>query len=250
MKRRVVIASVIIVAALAYLGFAVLGSGSHKETAHAPTTQASVSKPADPPKTPVFDKLQYSTSDPASPWVVVNKTRPLKPVNYAPNDLVSVGSQLLRTEAAVALEAMFTDAEKAGYTIKPLSGYRSFERQSAVYDAEVRDYGQTVADTESARPGYSEHQTGWAIDVGGGGCGIENCFGNTPEGKWVAANAYRYGFMVRYTAAKEAITGYRPEPWHIRYVGKELSEELRRSNVLTLEEFFGLPAAPDYTATY
>ena len=82
--------------------------------------------------------------------------------------------------------------------------------------------------------------------MGGGGCGVEDCFGNTAEGKWVAANAYKYGFIIRYTSGKQQITGYRAEPWHIRYIGTDLSTEMQQKGALTLEEFFGLPAAPNY----
>ena len=188
-----------------------------------------------------FDKKKYSTDSPDSIWVVVNKKRPLSPTSYAPADLVFVGNnQQLRKEAAEALSKMLSEAKKANLTIQPLSGYRSYATQVQVYNNEVAAYGQAVADTESARPGYSEHQTGLAIDVGGGGCGIEDCFGSTHEGKWVAENAYKYGYIVRYTEPKQAITGYRAEPWHIRYVGSELSMELHNNNIATLEEFFNL----------
>lgn len=197
--------------------------------------------------TPTFNKTAYSVDDPASIWVVANKQRPLNPKTYAPTDLVSVGGgQQLRSEAANALKQMIAAASKEGLTISPLSGYRSYDKQVAVYGNEVKTNGQAVADTQSARPGYSEHQTGFSIDVGGGGCGIEDCFGNTAEGKWVAANSHNYGFIVRYVPGKESITGYRAEPWHIRYVGTNLSNEMKNKNIATLEEFFGLPAAPSY----
>lgn len=199
------------------------------------------------PEPVAFDTTKYSTTDPASVWIVTNKQRPLSPITYAPTDLASVGGgQRLRAEPARQLTAMMADAKSAGLTLVPLSGYRSYSTQVSVYNNEVKTYGQAKADTQSARPGTSEHQTGLAIDVGGGGCGVEDCFGATPEGKWVAANAYKYGYIVRYTAGKEAITGYRAEPWHIRYVGTELSTEMQKQGVPTLEEFFGLPAAPSY----
>ena len=116
----------------------------------------------------------------------------------------------------------------------------SCNTQDSVYKKEVATYGQAKADTQSAKPGYSEHQTGLAIDVGGGGCGIEDCFGETAEGKWLASNAYSYGFIIRYQAGKESITGYRAEPWHIRYVGTELSVEMNNTGIQTLEEFFNI----------
>lgn len=194
-----------------------------------------------------FDKKKYSVDDVTSIWVVVNKQRPLNPKTYVPNDLVTVGGgQQLRKEAATALQELISAAKADGLGISPLSGYRSYNTQVSVYNNEVVTNGQAVADTQSARPGTSEHQTGLAIDVGGGGCGIEDCFGDTPSGKWVAANAYKYGFVVRYTTGKQSITGYRAEPWHIRYIGTELSIEMKKQGVVTLEEFFDLPAAPNY----
>lgn len=199
------------------------------------------------PEPPAFDKTRFSTDDPASIWIVANKQRPLNPKNYAPTDLIAVGGgQQLRKEAADALTKLITAARAEALTVRPLSGYRSYTTQVSVYNNEVKTYGQAVADTQSARPGTSEHQTGLAIDVGGGGCGIEDCFGDTAEGKWVANNAYKYGFIIRYVPGKEAITGYRAEPWHIRYIGTELAAEMHQKGVQTLEEFFGLPAAPNY----
>jgi D-alanyl-D-alanine carboxypeptidase len=213
-----------------------------KEIANVPSqTQATDTTKGQTPVETAFDKTKYSLTDPSSIWIVVNKERPLNPLTYAPADLVSVGGgQLMRKEAADALTALVAAAKTQGLTINSLSGYRSYANQVTVYNNEVKNYGQAVADSESAKPGYSEHQTGFAIDVGGGGCGIEDCFGNTAEGKWVAANAYSYGFIVRYTAAKQSVTGYRAEPWHIRYIGTDLSEELHKENTTTLEEFFNL----------
>lgn len=196
---------------------------------------------------PSFDKSKYSHDDASSIWVVVNKQRPLSPKAFAPTDLVSVGGgQQMRAEPATELKKMIADAKLEGLTINPLSGYRSYYTQVSVYNREVQQNGQAVADTQSARPGTSEHQTGLAVDVGGGGCGIEDCFGNTTAGKWVAANAHKYGFIIRYTADKQQVTGYRAEPWHLRYIGTELSAEMQKQGVKTLEEFFDLPAAPSY----
>jgi len=188
-----------------------------------------------------FNKSLHPTDQPDSVWVVANKSRALNPAAYAPADLVNVGGgQMLRQEAATALQQLIAGAAAAGYKLQPLSGYRSYTTQQSVYAREVATNGQAQADSQSAKPGHSEHQTGLAIDVGGGGCNIEDCFGNTAEGKWVATHAIEYGFMIRYIPGKENITGYRPEPWHIRYVGKELANELKATNTQTLEEFFNL----------
>ena len=193
----------------------------------------------------VFDKSKYSIDNPISIWVVVDKKRPLVPMTYAPTDLISVGNgQVMRNESASAFAQMIADAKKVGYTLLAESGYRSYSTQVSVYGNEVKNFGQITADTESARPGYSEHQTGWAIDIASPGC-AEDCFGKTMASKWLLANAYKYGFFERYPANKTNITGYRNEPWHFRYVGKELALEIQKTGQ-TLEEFFGLSPAPTY----
>jgi D-alanyl-D-alanine carboxypeptidase len=231
---------------LLLLGVIALGGWTFLQRHHKkelPTTSSSPVKnatkeTATSPVVPSFDKTQYSLTDPSSIWVITNKTHPLNPLQYAPTDLVAIGSQQMRKEAADALTALIAAAKAENLTISPLSGYRSYSNQVTVYNNEVKNYGQATADTESAKPGYSEHQTGLAVDVGGGGCGIEDCFGNTAEGKWVALNAYKYGYIVRYTADKQAVTGYRAEPWHIRYIGTDLSQEMYTKKITTLEEYF------------
>jgi D-alanyl-D-alanine carboxypeptidase len=205
-----------------------------------------------------FDKKQYSLTDPTSIWLVVNKLRPLNPKTYVPAQLVTptvalrsnitTDEKYMRSDSASALEKMFAAAKQTGVNLNIQSGYRSYNFQISLYNGYVKQEGQAVADTQSARPGYSEHQTGLAVDVGTvrGVCEVNQCFGSTPEGRWVAANAYKYGFIVRYPDGKQSITGYEYEPWHIRYVGTALSEEMHQEGIATLEEFFGLSAAPDY----
>jgi D-alanyl-D-alanine carboxypeptidase len=186
--------------------------------------------------------------------VVVNKTRPLNPANYAPTDLVYpavtyVNRQPMRAEVANALVAMFAaGASESQLKFSVQSAYRSFAAQTSVYDQIVETKGQAQADTISARPGYSEHQTGLAVDISAvpASCSLQACFANTPQGKWLAANAWKYGFVLRYPADKVAVTGYSFEPWHYRYVGVTLSTELHNTGVETLEEFFGLPGGTTY----
>lgn len=200
-----------------------------------------------PSQSATFDRQKFSLSNPASLWVVVNKRRPLEPKDYAPKDLIGVGNgQEMRAEAATALKKMIAAANTLGYTLTPASGYRSYAMQVKAYDSEVAAYGKATADSESARPGYSEHQTGWAIDLASDGCSVSDCFGSTPGGKWATANAYKYGFILRYPEGLASITGYRHETWHFRYVGISLATEMQKDGVKTLEQFFHLPAAPDY----
>lgn len=229
--------------------------GNDYTTRYENKTQGDEGQPED---VKIFDKTQFSIDDPASPWIVANKQRPLNPTDYAPNDLTvpevplkyEAGSMEteLRAEAATALQDLFAGAEKNGQPLILVSAYRSYAYQDNLFNHYVNTQGLETALNQSARPGHSEHQTGWAADVGAlsRGCEIEECFGEMSEGKWVAANAYKYGFIVRYPQGLTDTTGYDYEPWHLRYVGKDLAAEMQRSGVSTLESFFGLPAAPEY----
>lgn len=207
-----------------------------------------------PVPVPTFNRSLYSIDDPASIWVVVNKTRPLNPIDFVPPDLVEVPvahtwSPLLRQEASDAAVVMFAAAEtEAGLSLASNSAYRSYTTQVEVYNDDVAANGQAFADTSTARPGTSEHQTGLAIDIGAksGVCSLSTCFADTAEGQWLAANAWRFGFLLRYPADKVEVTGYAFEPWHYRYIGVDLATEMHETGVTTLEEFFGLPAAPNY----
>ncbi|HSX44068.1 MAG TPA: M15 family metallopeptidase [Candidatus Saccharimonadales bacterium] len=239
MKRTTIIIAAVSVAGI---GAGIIYGLNHKPLLPQSTTSVQTQQT---PASQNFDKKQYSISDPASQWIVVNKQRPLDPKTYSPSDLTAVGNgQNLRMTAADAYKQLVAGAKAAGYTLVPESGYRSYVTQVSVYGNEVKNYGQAVADSESARPGYSEHQTGWAVDIATPGC-REDCFGSTDAAKWVLAQAADYGYIRRYVPDKSAITGYRTEPWHFRYVGKALAAELSRTGQ-TLEEFFDLPSAPNY----
>lgn len=210
--------------------------------------------PGNAPDQESFDRSAYSLSKPDSPWVVVNKRRAL-PRDYTPEDLRypdvklrSSSTELqLRDDAATALERMAAAAQKAGVPIMLASGYRSFSLQEAVYNRYVSQDGETAANRYSAKPGYSEHQTGLAADLSGtdGVCVIEDCFADTKTAKWLAKNAHTYGYILRYAPGKESVVGYNYEPWHFRFVGAQLAREIYQ-NKTTMEQFFQLPAAPDY----
>ena len=128
---------------------------------------------------------------------------------------------------------MQADAKALGLNIPLVSGYRSYETQEKLYNKYVKKDGEKKANTYSAKPGESEHQTGLAFDIGS----VDRSFANTIEAKWLAENAYLYGFIIRYPKDKEEITGYNYEPWHLRYVGQELAKYLKKNN-LTLEEYY------------
>lgn len=158
--------------------------------------------------------------------LIANKTYSL-PSTYAPGGLTA--------ETTAALSSLQKGAAKEGLNIYNASGYRSYQTQANIYNRYVAKDGKAKADTYSARPGHSEHQSGLALDVNS----ITASFANTKEGKWLAANAHKYGFIIRYGKDKQSITGYIYEPWHIRYVGTELAAAVYESG-LCLEEFFGI----------
>ena len=181
-------------------------------------------------------------NDPNNILVVVNKNRPL-PNGYAPSDL----SGNVRSEAKKHLDELVVGAKSSNINFKIISAYRSQSAQASIYNGYVKRDGQATADTYSARPRYSEHQTGLAIDLGNsdGVCDLEICFGDTPAGLWIKNNAHNYGFIVRYPSGKTSITGYQYEPWHLRYVGIDVAKSIH-SSTSTLEEYSNLPPAPSY----
>ena len=157
--------------------------------------------------------------------LVVNKTYSL-PADYDPG---------VQTEALDALNKMFAAAKKDGISLWICSGYRSYDYQKKVYESWVKLDGKEKADTYSARPGHSEHQTGLAFDINS----VDDSFADTPEAHWIAENSYKYGFIIRYPDGKQDITGYTYEPWHVRYLGIDIAADVYNSG-LTLEEYLGI----------
>ncbi|MDR2574934.1 MAG: M15 family metallopeptidase [Treponema sp.] len=150
------------------------------------------------------------------------------PAGYAPSDLVTLtegsyrvsrGGLTLRRSAAAALDEMAKAARADGVTLVASSTYRSYEYQTQVYNRNVREMGQEAADRESAKPGHSQHQTGLVVDFGS----IDDSFAATAAGRWMTANASRFGWSLSFPDGYEAVTGYRWESWHYRYVGKSLA---------------------------
>jgi D-alanyl-D-alanine carboxypeptidase len=182
-------------------------------------------------------------SDPESITVLANKHHQL-PGDYTPQDLeeinpdYSIQGLLLRHTARIAFEEMCREAGYEGITLTAISTYRSYDYQEKVYfskkstEINLEAY-QRERDKVSARAGHSEHQTGLAVDIND----LEETFELTQEGKWLAVNSYRYGFILRYPKGKEFITGYSYEPWHFRYIGTELAKVFYFHG-LTFDEFY------------
>ncbi len=185
-------------------------------------------------------------TNPESNLVLVNKHRKL-PDGYTPEDLTRPNvpftspkdkeKTLLRKDAADALENMFEAAKKEGLELTAVSGYRSYKRQKSLHDTYVRRQGKAEADSVSAIPGTSEHQTGLAMDISSKSAKfqLEPIFGETNEGKWVAKHAHEFGFVIRYLEDKTETTEYSYEPWHLRYVGNPYATYIYKHH-LTLEE--------------
>ena len=234
------------------------GSAVPTSVPASPVSEPSVPPTTSPPPTsaPTPEAVEYS--DPSSVTVVVNKRRPLDPIDYVPSGLVLPAvplavqepNALLRGDTAAAVEELFAAAANDGVGLTIVSGYRSYQDQVSTYEHwVVQNGGDTAAaDRISARAGFSEHQTGLAFDVGqaDGACTLSPCFADTPAGQWTAANAHRFGFILRSPNGAQEITGFSGEAWHYRYVGKDVAQAMREEGVATLEEYFGLPAAANY----
>ncbi len=194
--------------------------------------------------------------------LIVNKRFKLDD-NFVPENLVSLTSGRLATqETKTAYETMVTAAALEGYSLGECSAYRSIIYQDSLYNRYLTIDSQEVVDTYSARPGHSEHNTGRAIDLIGS-YGSLNDFANTKEYGWVLENAYRFGFIIRYTEDNIDITGYMSEPWHIYYVGTLHALMIHELGIDSFEEYVAkyvehtpegfqfpdTPALPDISAT-
>lgn len=179
-------------------------------------------------------------------FILVNKQNPLdssykpddlKDIKYFASNRTSVG-RFMRAEAADAFHQLSEAAAMEGHEIVVTTAYRSYDFQSNLYNSYVKNHGQQEADTFSAQPGKSEHQTGLAADVSSPSVDYEltQDYIDTPEGTWLKENACEFGFIIRYPKGKEDITGYMYEPWHIRYVGKTAAKEIFNKG-MTLEEY-------------
>jgi len=183
------------------------------------------------------------TDDTLGKFVILNKHY-YSDENYKGKDLVSVNAKYnlygntfqLSQECYDAFLKMYNDAEEAGFGFKINSAYRSFEKQVSIYQGWVNKDGEKLADTYSARAGYSEHQTGYAFDIRDFPFTNDD-YSKTKSFTWVSQNAQLYGFIIRFPKDKEYITGYQYEPWHYRYCGLECAQYIYEHNI-TFEEYY------------
>lgn len=190
--------------------------------------------------TPKGCAISGAHGNPASTDVVINKKHCFNPIDFVPPDLTSYNGYVVSAKIVPDMTAMFNAAAAAGVPLSLTSAYRSYSNQVATYNNWVAVNGSTAAaDTVSARPGYSEHQTGFAFDLSAGGCSLE-CFAGSAQYSWIQANAATYGFIERYPAGLESVTGYSPEAWHWRYVGSAIAQEMKTKGIKTLEQLWNI----------
>lgn len=194
--------------------------------------------------TPTPEVVIDTTSD-DSLQRIVNDDHPID-ASYVPSDLVTPavpmnGQQQLRSEAASALEEMFSAAGNDGISLYLISGYRSYSQQLSLWYTYEERYGVEETNLIDSHPGACEHQIGLAVDLGttDGTCELNACFADTEASIWLSEHAYEYGFILRYPAGKEEVTGLKYHPWNYRYIGKEEAKKVQESG-LTLEEFYNV----------
>ena len=271
-RRRLMllaVAAVALIALLLFLIFKGIGAGDKDESSSAQQSSSAVQFQSQPAQSAGSDSQQtQSGSEPASApasdsgsgievvgsrddWrlILANKNSPL-PEGYAPELVTLADSSLqMQTEAAAAFDEMRQAANATGLHLMACSTYRSVERQTELYDAEVQKWiGKGYAEADAREkaatvvmiPGCSEHNTGLAVDVGSvTNQRVEEDFEDEPEFDWLQEHAAEYGFILRYPSDKQAITGVSYEPWHYRYVGVENAKAIKESG-LCLEEYLGL----------
>lgn len=200
---------------------------THSETESKSSPQAKVEAPVTEATDASYNGYYYSVQGKYGPIIIVNKKHPLSP-SYGPGE---------DPTAVAAFRNLMADMRAQGFAISShYSGFRSYETQASVYNSYVAADGQANADRYSARPGHSEHQTGLAFDFMDSNTG--GLLEESRASSWLAQNAHRYGFIVRYLPGKEYSTGYMAESWHVRYIGQEATDIYQSG--LTLEEYLGV----------
>ena len=188
-----------------------------------------------------------SHANPALIDVVVNKKHCIQPVTFAPNDLVESRGATLSAKAINSFNALMSAADAANEPLAVTSSYRSYSDQVSTYAYWVNTSGADGADTYSARPGYSEHQTGLAFDVADSARKyVLSDFIKTSQYQWLLAHAAEYGFIQRYYAGYESITGYSAEEWHYRYVGVTVAKDMQAKGIKTLEQYWNITGGNYY----
>jgi len=245
MKRKAIVA-ILLIAGLLFSGCSSPETADQEPSNIEETLENPTEKPdeTDPEHPVQSHELERDIA--AGYLILVNKANGLDR-DYVPDDLRdikyfatdrSAEGRYMRASAADAFHSLVEGAAEHGIELVMTTAYRSYGFQAALYSSYVASDGQAAADRYSARPGFSEHQTGLAVDVSSASVGykLTSGFAETTEGKWLAENAHLFGFILRYPKDKEDITGYQFEPWHLRYVGY-VAARFIYENEITFEEY-------------
>lgn len=250
----IIVLSSVIVAGLVYLIFTGGTEKIQKNTKGSGTPQIAEHSSV-PSETPAPSESPEASAEPSqepadvttdtSLTRIVNRNHPISS-GYVPDELVVPdvpmnNTQMIRKEAAKPMEELFQAASSAGYPLCFISGYRSYETQTSLYYTYLAQYGEAYTNRIDSHPGASEHQLGLAADFGTADhiCDLGSCFGETGASQWLQQNAWKYGWIERYPAGKESVTGIMYSPWNYRYVGKKEAEKIHASN-MTMEEYYGV----------
>lgn len=245
-RRRIVVGvvAVLVIFLLARLVGALLGGAGGTQAAPTTTLDTTTTTLARPPQCTTGDLV--ITEDPNNAWatVIVDTNRGIQ-ASYAPTDLSSIGEAGFVTAEGLSVRALMIDDLRAlreaaaanGTPIDVLAAYRSYDAQQQILDLRITEFGEEEAYRRVARPGHSEHQLGTTIDVTSEGLtDVDQAWGSSPTGQWIAANAATFGFVISYPQGREADTCYTYEPWHLRYLGRELAAQVVESR-LTVREY-------------
>lgn len=249
--RRAVVATVLVICVFGVLrvtGVAGGGDGSAATTTTASTTTTTI--PAPPACT---DGDVVVAEDPAAAWatILVDTERAI-PSSYAPGDLENISEAGFPFTPGMALRGLVMDdlsalreaAAANGTPLSIIAPYRSYAQQADLFERRVGELGSAEAGSRVARPGHSEHQLGTAVDVTDeGATDVDQSWGASPAGQWVASHAHEFGFLLSYPAGADTRTCYDFEPWHLRYVGRDLAAAVIDSG-LTLREYLWAYAPP------
>jgi zinc D-Ala-D-Ala carboxypeptidase len=254
--RRAIAASVAVLVIFGLLNLTGVVGGDGDEAA-APTTTSETTTTTIPPPPACAEADVVVPQDPATEWAtVLIDTARMLPASFGPPDLHNIADAGFPLTDGVAVRQLVLDdlgvlreaAAANGTPLSVIAGYRSFERQAELYERRVDELGDSEAGSRVARPGHSEHQLGTTIDVTSEGeTDVDQSWGATPNGQWLATHAHEYGFLLSFPLDASERTCYDYEPWHLRYVGRELAAEVIESG-LSLREYLWQLDPVDITA--
>jgi D-alanyl-D-alanine carboxypeptidase len=255
--RRALAATAVVLVVFAGLNIVGVLGGDGVEEAATTTTVETTTTTIPPPPACAEADVQVA-DDPAAAWatVLIDTARAL-PAEFGPNDLRNIADAgfpftdglAVRSLVVPDLDALRQAAAANGTPLSILAAYRSYAQQADLFDRRVDELGDAEAGSRVARPGHSEHQLGTTIDVTTeGDTDVDQSWGATPEGQWVATNAHKYGFLLSYPPDASDRTCYDYEPWHLRYVGRELAADVIDSG-LSLREYLWQLNPVDITTT-